>query len=96
MKPIHRLHAEHRRGGLCWGLMAKQKTPAERLAELQAQVKAAKDDMKAAERRRFEIVGAAIISLLETDADFKAAVLPKLREAVKNPRDKAAIETLLV
>jgi hypothetical protein len=83
-------------GGVCWWLMAKQKTPAERLAELQAQVKAAKDEIKTAERKRFEVVGEAVVSLLETDADFKAAVLPKLRGAIKNPRDRAAIETLLV
>lgn len=76
--------------------MAKQKTPAERLAELQAQVKAAKNDMKAAERKRFEIVGEAVVTLLKSDAEFKAAALPKLRDAIKNPRDKATIETLLV
>jgi len=76
--------------------MPKQKTPAERLAALQEQMKAAKDDLKAAERKRCEIVGAAVVSLLQSDADFKAAALPKLRDAIKNPRDKAAIETLLV
>jgi hypothetical protein len=76
--------------------MPKQKTPAERLAELQGRIKAAKDDVKAAERKRFEIVGAAVVGLLNSDAAFKAAVLPKLREAVTNPRDKTAIETLLV
>jgi hypothetical protein len=84
---------EHWRGLV---LMPKMKTPAERLAELQAQVKAAKDDLKAAERKRFEIVGAAVVLLLKSDADFKAAALPKLRDAIKNPRDKAAVETLLV
>lgn len=76
--------------------MAKQKTPAERLAELHQQMKAAKNDLKAAERKRYEIIGAAVVSLLETDAEFKAVALPKLRDAIKNPRDKAAVETLLV
>ena len=76
--------------------MAKQKTPAERLAQLQAQMKAAKEDLKSAERKRCEIIGAAVVSLLSSDADFKATVLPKLRHAIKNPRDKAAVETLLV
>jgi hypothetical protein len=76
--------------------MAQQKTPAERLAALQEQMKAAKEDLKAAERRRCEIIGAAVVALLKSDSEFKAAILPKIREAVTNPRDKAAIETLLV
>lgn len=76
--------------------MAKHKTPGERLAELQERVKAAKDDLKADERKRYEIVGAAIVSLLQSDPGFKSATLPKLRDAIKSPKDKAAVETLLV
>jgi hypothetical protein len=76
--------------------MPKQKTPAERLAALQDQVKAAKEDLKSAEKRRHEIVGAAVVSLLKSDAEFKAAWLPKIQKAVTNPRDKTAIETLFV
>src|SRR5579863_2169763 len=79
----------------CFG-MPKQKTPAERLAELQEQMKATKEEIKTDQRRRAEIIGAAAISLLKSDADFKAAALHKLRDAIKNPRDKAAVETLFV
>jgi hypothetical protein len=76
--------------------MPKAKSAAEKLAELQERVKAAKDQLKAEEKRRHEILGATVAGLLQNDPDFKAAFLPKLRAAVTNPRDKIAIEQLLV
>jgi len=84
-RSIHRLPAEHWRAGLCWWPMPKQKTPAERLAALQEQMKAAKDDLKAAERKRCEIVGAAVVSLLQSDADFKAGGSPETAGRYKEP-----------
>jgi hypothetical protein len=96
MKSIYRLHAKLQHAGYSERLMPKQKTPTERLAALQEQMKAAKNDLKAAERKRCEIIGAAVITLLNSDADFKAVCLPKIRTAISSPRDKAAIETLLV
>jgi hypothetical protein len=43
------------------------------------------------EQRKF---GAAVVKLLKTDAELRAALLPKLQAALTNPRDKATLETL--
>ena len=56
--------------------MPKARTAAQKLAELQERVKAAKDELKAEEKRRHEIIGAAVVGLLEKDAGFKAARAP--------------------
>ncbi len=76
--------------------MPKTKSAAEKLAELQQQVKEAKEQMKADEQKRFAIIGSAVAELLKKDPDFKAAVLPKLQASLTSSRDKAAIEQFLV
>jgi len=76
--------------------MPAQKKPADKIAELQDKLRAAKAEAKEAEQRQFAIIGAAVARLLENDAEFKAAVLPKLQASLTTPRDKTAIEKFLV
>jgi hypothetical protein len=64
--------------------MPAPQTPAERLAAFQEELSTASNDAKATEQRRLQIIGAAVVTLLESDADFRAAALPKLKMALTN------------
>jgi hypothetical protein len=62
-----------------------------RLAAVRRRLKTNQAALRNEERK----LGAALVQLLKTDAEFRAMLLPKLQAAVTNPRDKAAIESFL-
>ena len=73
--------------------MPKQ-TPAEKLAALQEQMKAAKNEMKLDQQKRWQCIGEVVDRLIKSDAEFKAAALPKLQKEAENPREKEAVFAL--
>lgn len=76
--------------------MPKAPSPAEKLAKLEAQVKAAKAELKAQEQKRLVIVGAAVVAEMQRAPEFRSLVADVLRRVVKRPADKADIAGLLL
>lgn len=69
---------------------------ADRLARLQAAVKAAKHQERDALDRQAAIVGHALIAAMRSDAKLRGVVVDILRRKVTKPADRAEIAVLLV
>lgn len=86
--------------------MSERKTPAERIADLEARAMALKNraaQLKAQQKtayrkedaRRKIIIGGAMLAEMQADADFRAAVLKILNRRVTRDIDKKTIANLL-
>lgn len=69
---------------------------ADRLARLQAAVKAAKHQERDALDRQAAIVGHALIAAMRSDAKLRGTVVDVLRRKVTKPADRAEIAVLLL
>ncbi len=69
---------------------------ADRLARLQEQLKAAKQQERAALDRQAAIVGHALIAAMRADAGVHGVVVDVLRRTVTRPADRAEIAPLLI
>lgn len=69
---------------------------ADRLARLQEQLKAAKQQERAALDRQAAIVGHALIAAMRADARVRGVVVDVLRRTVTRPADRAEIAPLLI
>lgn len=69
---------------------------AERLAKLQEQIKAAKQQERAALNRQATIVGRAVIAAMTRAPEFRRLTVALLRKEITRPADLAEIAPLLI
>jgi hypothetical protein len=102
LQPRKKAHNRHLRKGR----MGERKTPAQRIADLEARATALKNraaQLKAQQKtayrkedaRRKIIIGGAMLAEMQADADFRAVVLKILKQRVTRDIDKKTIANLL-
>ena len=75
---------------------AAPETPEARIARLQVELRQAEEALRAAEARRVEIVGAAVLQRAAHDPAFRRELAALLRAEVTKKADREAVALLLV
>lgn len=75
--------------------MQNRKSPADKIAALQDKLNAAKAEAKAAQQKRYALLGETISDFMNADPEFRTAVITKLK-TVTNPKSKADLASFIV